>query len=182
LIKSICGIFLPFSHAAKANNLRATFHLAPLSFKKKVMRILSGLLMIMFVFISCRKEYLPAKQCDIQKVYEENAARVTITKGIWGTVSSMEGNCMPVTDPSTCKHCPVKRTVKIYEYTLLSQAVPSGSSTVFFDNFNTQLLAQADADSYGFFQINIPPGKYTIAVVENGKLNANVVMTYKAVF
>jgi hypothetical protein len=169
------------------------------------MRILSGLLMIMFVFIGCRKDDLPAKQCDIQKVYEENAAKVTITNGIWGTVSSMEGNCMPMIAPSnsSCTHCPVKRTVKIYEYTLQSQAVPSGNSSVFFENFNTQLLAQAEADNNGFFQINIAPGKYTIAVVENGKLyanggdgqgglnpitlmsgklNANVVMTYKAVF
>lgn len=169
------------------------------------MRTLSGLLLVICVFISCRKDELPAKKCDIQKVYEENAARVTISNGIWGTVSSMEGNCMPMVYPSgsTCTHCPVKRTVKIYEYTLISQATPSGNSGVFFDNFNTPLLAQADTDENGFFQINIAPGKYTIAVVENGKLyangrdgqgglnpvtlsagklNANVVMTHKAVF
>jgi hypothetical protein len=86
---------------------------------------------------------------------------------------------------------------------LLSNATPSGNSAAFFDNFNTQLLAQADTDNTGFFQINIAPGTYTIAVVENGKLyangrdgqgglnpvtlsggkqNANIIMTYKAVF
>jgi hypothetical protein len=169
------------------------------------MRKLSGLFFVFVLFSSCKKEDLPQRECDMQKIYPDNAAKVTISDGIWGTVSSMEGNCMPMIAPSnsSCTHCPVKRTVKIYEYTLQSQATPSGNSGVFFDNFNTQLLAQAEADSYGFFQINIAPGKYTIAVVENGKLyansrdgqgglnpvnfsgvklNANIVMTHKAVF
>ena len=171
------------------------------------MKKVSGLFFALCLFSSCRKDdlSLKEKECDIQKVYTDNAARVTITEGIWGTVSSMEGNCMPIVPPgnSSCIHCPVKRTVKIYEYTLLSNATPSGNSTLFFDNFNTHLLAQADTDENGFFQINIAPGTYTIAVVENGKLyansrdgqgglnpvtltsgklNANVVMTYKAAF
>jgi hypothetical protein len=84
------------------------------------MKIVSGLLIIMCVCISCRKDDLPVIGCDIQKVYADNAARVTITDGVWGTVSSMEGDCMPMIPPSgsSCTHCPVKRTVKIYEYTL----------------------------------------------------------------
>jgi len=155
-------------------------------------------------FLSCKKQSDPP-DCDIQKTYADNAAKVTLTNGIWGTVSSMEGNCMPSVPAgsSDCKHCPAQRTVKIYAYTLRNQATPSANSTIFFDNFSTQLIAEVNADADGFFQANIPAGRYSIAVVENGKLYANetdgqeglnpitfstglqkvnVVMTYKAAF
>ena len=77
------------------------------------------------------------------------------------------------------------------------------SKTTFFNKFNTQLVASVDTDVNGFFQVSIPEGHYTIAIVENGKLyanngdgqggltpfmlssgvqNVNVTMTYKAVF
>jgi hypothetical protein len=156
-------------------------------------------------FLSCKKQQCDPGNCDIQKTYANNAARVTITSGIWGTVSSMEGSCMPSVPASgtDCKHCPVQRTVKIYAYTLRNQATPSPNSTIFFDNFSTQLIAEVHADADGFFQANIPAGHYSIAIVENGKLYANetdgqeglnpitfsaglqkvnVVMTYKAAF
>ena len=84
-----------------------------------------------------------------------------------------------------------------------ANATPSDNSPVFFDSFNSPLIAQVNADENGFFQINIPSGHYSIAVIENGKLyansldgqgglnpftftsgiqNVNIVMTYKAVF
>jgi hypothetical protein len=154
---------------------------------------------------SCNKDNTTKIGCDIQQVYVDNANKVTITNGVWGTISMMEGNCMPTVPPSTnsCKNCPVKRTVKIYQYTLFSNATPSGNSTIFFDSFNTQLVAQVDADDNGFFQVSIPAGHYTIAIVENGKLyanggdgqgglspftlssgtqNVNITITYKAAF
>jgi len=69
----------------------------------------------------------------------------------------MEENCMPVvpTTNSTCKYCPVNRTVKIYQYSLFSNATPSGNSTIFFD-INTPLVAEVNTDDNGFFQLNIP--------------------------
>jgi hypothetical protein len=143
--------------------------------------------------------------CNMPKVYDGNAAKVTITNGVWGTIANMEGTCMPVIDPAntTCKTCPVKRTVKIHQYTTASNATASNGSTIFFDSFNTPLVAQVDTDVNGFFQVTLPPGQYSLAIVENGKLYANtrdaqnglnpftltggaqkvnVTMTYKAVF
>ena len=169
------------------------------------MKKLIGICFLVICLASCKKHHCDPADCDIQKAYAENATKVSIINGIWGTVSSMEGNCMPMVPPgsNTCKHCPVKRTVKIYEYTLLSQATPSGNSPIFFDSFSTQLVAQVDADNNGFFQANIPPGHYSIVIVEDGKLyangtdgqgglnpitystglqNVNLIMTYKAVF
>jgi hypothetical protein len=157
-------------------------------------------------FASCdkEKEKVKTENCNIQQVYDQNAQKVTITTGVWGTIANMEGNCMPVVGPgSTCKTCAVQRTVKIYEYTLRSNATASANSTIFFDSFNTRLVAQVDTDANGFFQVNIPAGQYSITVVENGKLyanetdgqgglqpftvgtgtvKANLTMTYKAVF
>ena len=168
---------------------------------KKV--ILMTLLVV--CIISCKKHKCDPTACDIQQTYNENATKITISNGIWGTVSSMEGDCMPGMPPSSlsCTHCPAKRTVKIYGYTLLSQAIPFANSPVFFDSFSTNLIAQVNADDDGFFQLNIPNGHYTIVVVENGKLyasgsdgqgginpiifsgglqNVNQIMTYKAAF
>ncbi len=158
------------------------------------------------VTFSCRKGSTDKPQgCDIQQAYISNAAKVTINTGVWGTISSIEGNCMPVVPPTptNCTHCPVKRTIRIYAYTLYSQATPSGNSTIFFDQFSTPLIAETTTDAEGFFQVTLPPGNYSIAVIENGKLYANesdgwgglqpfsiasgrthknVAMTYKAVF
>lgn len=138
-------------------------------------------------------------------MYADNAKKLTITNGVWGTVSSMEGDCMPSvpTCNSCCRNCPIKRTIKIYQYTLIGDAATSDPNTGFFDSFNTQLIAEADTDSNGFFQVDIKPGKYSIAVLENGKLyanttdsigglnpftlttatqNVNLILTYKATF
>jgi len=169
------------------------------------MKKLFGISLLLTCLLGCDKEKIVQASCDIQKTYSDNAEKVTITSGIWGTVSSMEGDCMPMVPPSTssCKTCPVKRTVKIYEYTTPDQATPYNNSTTFFDSFSTQIVAEIDTDDDGFYQANIPAGHYTIVILENGKLYANgrdgqgglspviysgeiqkvnLTMTYKAVF
>ncbi len=169
------------------------------------MKKLFGLCLFAISLFSCTKDKAKQPGDDIQKLYAANAARVTITDGIWGTVTSTEGDCMPAVQPSnsTCKIYPVKRTIKIYQYTTLSQATPSGNSPVFFDSFSTQLVAEVESDANGFYELNIPPGHYTGVIVENGKLyanggdgqgginpitysggrqNVNLSMTYKAAF
>ena len=41
------------------------------------------------------------------------SVKVTITAGVWGTVSQMSGNCMPIVGPgSSCRNCAVQRTVR----------------------------------------------------------------------
>ena len=167
------------------------------------MKIAIGFFICIFLFISCRKN--PSQKCNIQQVYASNANKVTIANGVWGTVSSVEGNCMP-TSPgcnSCCTHCPAQRTVSIYQFTTVNDAITSDPYKVFFDSFNTPLVTQVEADENGFFQAGIPAGKYSIVVIENGRLysitrdgqgglspyvlssgttNVNLVMTYKATF
>lgn len=170
------------------------------------MKIAFGLSLCVLIFISCHKDNnTPPQTCNIQQVYADNAKKVTITNGVWGTVSSVEGDCMPTVPAcnSCCRNCPVQRTLKIYQYTTLNDAITSDPYKVFFEAFNTQLITQIDTDENGFFQANIPAGHYTIVVVEQGKLyantrdsqgglspftfstgtkNVNLTMTYKATF
>jgi hypothetical protein len=170
---------------------------------KNISHIISILTLL---FLSCHKDpkiqQMPS--CDIKKAYVDNALKITITTGIWGTVAFMEGDCMPVVPPtsSTCKTCPVKRTVRIYEYTRFNQAIPQNGWS-FYDNFTTQLIKELDTDNNGFFEAELAPGNYTIIVLENGKLytfgldgqgglspvnftggkqNVNLTLTYKAAF
>lgn len=141
----------------------------------------------------------------MEKVYSENALKVTLTNGIWGTVASMEGDFMPTVPPASGrgKTCPVQRTVRIYAYTTLANATRSANSYVFFDSFSTALIKEVTTDANGFFQAEIPPGTYSIVTIEEGKLYAsgsdgngglnpftytggllkqNITLTYKAVF
>lgn len=169
------------------------------------MRSLVTLILSLLLLTACSKNTQEATpNCDIKVAYEGNPAKVTIQKGVWGTVAFMEGNCMPVFDPksSTCKTCPVQRTVRFYEYTLRSQATPQNGPS-FFDSFTTQLVKEVTSDEQGFFQADLPAGKYTVVVVENGRLysfgadsggglspvtvtgspqNLNLTLTYRAVF
>lgn len=158
------------------------------------------------IFLGCHKDKNNSlKSCNIQKAYEDNAKKLSITTGVWGTVSCLEGDFMPKIGGAMPEgsHCPVQRTLKIYQYSLLSDGVKSGSSSIFFDSFNTQLIKQVSTDENGFFQAAIPPGRYSIVIVENGHLyaasmdrqggispftvtsgtvNANLIITYKASF
>ena len=166
-----------------------------------LLRRLFGFCIISFTFLNCHKENVSKPGCDMHQVYADNADKLTISNGIWGTVAFMEGDCMPGS-PTTCKTCPVKRTIRIYQYTRLNQARPE-TSTGFYDRFNTELVKEFASDDSGFFQLEIPAGDYTIIVVENGKLysfgfdgqggispltyaggkqKVNLTLTYKAAF
>lgn len=171
------------------------------------MRQVYILLLLILLFAACNKhtDTMDQSTCNIQQVYTDNAKKITITQGAWGTVSSIEGNCMPTVPAcnSCCSNCPVQRTVRIYKYTLRSNASPNPNNTSFYDAFNSPLIAEVHTDNNGFFQANLPAGQYSIAIIENGKLycnsidgagglgsfsvltgttNINVAMTYKATF
>ncbi len=132
-------------------------------------------LLLVFAFASCDKAVVdPIEPCDLQAAYAANAGKVTITSGVWGTVSQMSGNCMPIMGPgSTCRHCAIQRTVRFYEYTTRNQATAAPNTGGFYTAFSTQLVREVPADALGFFQADLPPGTYTMAIVENGMLYAN---------
>ena len=142
------------------------------------MRIFLTLCLFTLLFYSCKKDNVsnpPLNGCDIQNVYADNAKKVTITRGVWGTVSLAEGDCMPSIPYNPCRirHCPVRRTVRIYDYSKADNTVPYNPYGPFFDSLNTRFVAQVETGENGFFQADIAPGQYSIFMVENGKLYAD---------
>ena len=83
---------------------------------------------------------------------------------------------MPVVGPdiTSCVTCPVQRTVRIYEYTTISQANYQPGSGGFYESFNTNLVSEVQTDANGFFQAELPKGSYTVVIMEKGKLYANL--------
>ncbi|MBD0288797.1 MAG: hypothetical protein ICV79_25740 [Flavisolibacter sp.] len=121
---------------------------------------------VIFVFLSCTKQ-------PVEKAQKENEEKVAITTGVHGTVSFREGNCMPGIGNRTCKEYPVQRKIRIYAYTLLSQATPSmGPVNGFYDAVSTQLIKEVQSDADGFYEAELPAGRYSLIVVENTKLYA----------
>ena len=99
--------------------------------------------------------------------------KIKITQGIFGTISFTEGNCMPGLGPRDCRTCPVIRTVRIYKYTTISNAIKANNQAgEFYERFTTDLVAETKSDANGFFQLTLPAGNYTMVVVENGLLYA----------
>ncbi len=114
----------------------------------------------MSVLLSCQKD---------QPVDNDYSKYVTIKQGVWGSVVFREGNWQPVIDWTQAKEYPVRRTICIYRLTPNSSAVPaSGEGPSFFDQINTTRVAQTKSNKNGFYEIELPPGQYSVFVKENG--------------
>lgn len=135
-----------------------------------------GTLLLLFILMafSCNKQVANSLKCNIGETYKSNEAKLTIRQGVWGTVAFTEGNCMPMIGGSPdCKTCPVKRTIRIYEYATMADASQDDQSPIFFKTIETKLVKELEADDEGFFQTELAPGRYTIVVLEEDKLYAN---------
>jgi len=138
------------------------------------MRTLIAFLMILS-FASCKKADDKSESADwtnkIKALYIHNESKLSISEGIWGTITRRDGNCMPVVDSAhtTCKEIPAQRSVYVYEYTTIKDI--NGS----MKNFTapaTQLKAVIKTDAEGFYELKIAPGTYSIFVEENGTFYA----------
>src|SRR5712664_1162485 len=77
-----------------------------------------------------------------------------------GTVLFLEGNFMPGTPTGTTT--PVRREMRIYVLaSQFSDVVPSGIPG-FYRHVNTPLVARVWSDYSGFFEVALPPGKYSL--------------------
>lgn len=110
----------------------------------------------------------------IDELKAHNQAKVTVTQGIWGTLTRKEGNCMPGADPKTtsCREYPIKETIRIYEYTRESDVTRDAER--YITSINTKMLAITEADAEGFFQLYMATGKYSIINEYEGKLYCNI--------
>jgi hypothetical protein len=109
---------------------------------------------------------------NILDLYIHNETKTTIAQGVKGTLTLIEGDCMPIVDPNgSCKEYPVSRTIKIHEKTNDNQLTKITPTT--FSNINTKLVATIKTDKEGFYQTNLPSGKYSVFIEEKGALYAN---------
>lgn len=99
---------------------------------------------------------------------------VQLTKqGLQGTIYFWEGNFMP---PGTGIITPVERELRVYEPTTLDQVtrVNTGYPGIFASCVNTKLIAKAQSNSEGNFSVYLPPGRYSLMVLEGDVLYVNL--------
>lgn len=96
-----------------------------------------------------------------------------IIQGIEGNILLREGNWMlgPDMNPEQ-KGSSVQREVYVYELTNVSQTTPS-EERVFFSDIKTKLVKKITSSPDGCFKVSLPVGRYSLFVLEEGKLYAN---------
>ncbi len=120
------------------------------------------------LIVSCENEYL----CGPVKTPERNDDKVTIDQGIWGDVWYMEGNFMPVCPSGTVTA--VAREIRIHVLTHMDDVTEGPIAYApFYSEINTDLVATVWSGSDGFFEVELPPGEYSLFVVEDTLFYAN---------
>ncbi len=94
----------------------------------------------------------------------DTSGQITITQGVWGNVWFWSGNFMPVHPTGTIT--PVRRRIFVYEATHWDSA-DRATRPVFFTSIHSRLIAQTESNSTGFYQVPLPPGKYSFFVLED---------------
>ncbi len=114
---------------------------------------------------------------NIEALLKHNQEKINLSEGLAGTVINIEGNCMPMIvvegeGENTCLRYPVRRVIHIHEYTCRnnSEHLQGG----FHTNVETVLIAKVESDAEGFFQAELPPGKYSLFISEENMLYANL--------
>lgn len=136
------------------------------------------LLFLVFVLpLSCTNHDEPVRGDwdTLPELHDYNQGKITLEQGYAGTLILKEGNCMPMVGVglpgNTCRSYPVKRTIRIYDYTLQEETEGDGP---FFTLVNALLRERVTTDHEGFFQVELPPGNYSVFIEEAGKLYANL--------
>ena len=127
------------------------------------------LLAIIGLLLSCEKTPNTTKENCYSDYPPRNSDKVTISQGLWGDVWFWSGNFMPISFGEICQ---IKRKMLIYELTTMDDVVQLGDSP-FYTEINTKLIAAIYSDEYGFFQIELEPGEYSLFVEENHMYYAN---------
>ena len=111
--------------------------------------------------------------CSLSFCSSIKDGKSSIKQGVFGRVLWMQGNFMPSPDrPQHNGGKPALRTIYIYPHAKVSET--DGESPL-FSKINKALVAQLKTNKEGYFQCNLPPGKYSIFTLEeHGKFFANL--------
>ena len=114
--------------------------------------------MLLLVFInSCDSNIAEPEPPDSEM-------EVTITQGIWGQVMFWKGDFMPSPDGYSGTITPVKREIYIYEATPFS--LVNNLSGGFINQVETNLVAKVISSENGYYQVELPPGIYSVFIKE----------------
>lgn len=105
--------------------------------------------------------------CTMQK-----EAKSQIKQGVYGYVTWLEGNVMPSPEmQGEPKGRPIERQINIYSVTGFDEV---GGQPPLFNKVNTKLIKNIKSTSNGYYECELPPGVYSVFVVEpEGVLFAN---------
>lgn len=100
-------------------------------------------------------------------VFAENIFQPKINKGIWGSVRLLEGDCMPSTDKFRCQDKVVSRRIYILE--------PAKNKDMDINYLHKEavIVKEVASDLHGFYQVELPPGVYSVFVDDDGKKYCN---------
>ena len=118
---------------------------------------------------SCEDDSLCIRPVDCP---ERNDDKVSIEQGIWGDVWFSEGDFMPVCPSGTITA--VAREIRVHLLTTFDDVVVApDANTSFYSEINSDLVATTWSGNDGFFEVELPPGQYSIFVVEDTLFYAN---------
>ena len=105
----------------------------------------------------------------------EKLSSPTITQGVYGVILERYGDFMPGFEGDQRDHGEryVKRDIYVYEYTLpqdVKTVEPYDINKVTPEMMPTRLVAKTRSTKNGFYQIQLPAGKYSIFILEQGRL------------
>lgn len=97
-------------------------------------------------------------------------------QGIIGEVRWIEGNLMPAIGDTSyierAKGIPIERDIYIFKAVKQEDAVSAGGT--FYKSINGELVYRLESKRDGTFKVNLPPGKYSIFVMEKDGYFANI--------
>lgn len=96
---------------------------------------------------------------------------MTIDEGLWGDVWFWSGDFMPVCPSGTVR--PAVREVVVFEAAMDDEVTAAAGAYGFYEEVRTPEVARMVSDRRGFFQIALPPGDYSIFVIEQALYYAN---------
>lgn len=102
----------------------------------------------------------------------DNHKLVTIKQGIWGNVWLWQGDFMP--GPGGSKRgnvTAVRREVRVYAPTSAQDLKPTNGTS--FTKVKSRLIKKVKSGKNGFYQVSLPPGRYSVFVKEGSTLYAN---------
>jgi len=95
-------------------------------------------------------------------------------QGIEGVVTFLKGDQMPSPDlPPQSKGRPYQTKIAVFEAAKGSQAFAIEKGP-FYQKITTRLIAEIATNEKGAFKLKLPPGTYSVFIVEGGKYYSNI--------